>query len=110
MMALAEEAPWVDGAEAPTFTFLPVMKRALLTLLLIGCLLSLGACMFMGPDDKEFFGKGWVNPKELDGTPSPHMPVRPSADQELAPIGEEAPAPVRHPSSSSDDWSTPSPH
>ena len=77
------------------------MKRALFILLLIGCSLSLGACMFMGADDKEFFGKGWVNPKELDTAPPPKMPMRPAADGTPAPTG---------PSARSDgDWSTPAP-
>ena len=84
------------------------MKRALLILLLIGCSLSLGACMFMGADDKEFFGKGWVNPKELDTAPSPRVPVHPTAEGTPAPVGpsarNDAPAP-----SSDTDWSTPAP-
>lgn len=77
------------------------MKRVLLILLMIGGLFSVAACMWMGPDDKEFFGKGWVNPKELDSTPRPHMPVHPVVDSTPAPVG---------PSARSDgEWGTPAP-
>ena len=57
---------------------------------MIVCLLSFGACVFMGADDKEFFGKGWVNPKELDSTPAPRVPMRPSADGTPEPVGPSA--------------------
>ena len=75
------------------------MKRALTTCLLIGCLFSLGACMWMGADDKEFFGKGWVKPTELDGNPP--RPVHPVDD----PL-PGAPEPAAR---SNPEWSTPEP-
>ena len=82
------------------------MKRVLLPLSMIACLLSLGACMFMGTEDKEFFGKGWVNPKELDTTPPPKMPMRPLADGTPEPVGPSArsEASAKHDDA---DWSTP---
>ena len=85
------------------------MKRALLTLLMIACLLSLGACMFMGADDKEFFGKGWVNPKELDNTPSPRVPVRPIESGTPEPVGPSARSDTRA-TQNDTDWSTPVPY
>ena len=81
------------------FLLLSPMKQAITTCLLIGCLFSLGACMWMGPDDKEFFGKGWVKPTELDGTPPRQVPVG-AADDQLP--GVPGPSAV-----STGDWSTP---
>lgn len=81
------------------------MKRVLLTVILLGSLLSLGACMFMGEEDKEFYGKGWVNPKELDKTPAPHMPLRPAADDPA----NASTLPAERSTQSSRDWSTPVP-
>lgn len=65
--------------------------------------------MWMGPEDKEFFGKGWVNPKELDRAPAPNMPVRPGANEASAVL-----APSSGTSASSapnaGDWATPAPY
>ncbi len=79
-----------------------LMKRLLLALLLIGCLCSLGACMFMGSDDREFYGKGWLNPKELDRAPAVPMAIRPAAND--APVGGVVPS-----ATDSGEWSTPPP-
>ena len=81
------------------------MKRVLLTVILLGSLLSLGACMFMGEEDREFYGKGWISPKELDRTPTPHMPVRPAADD----AANANTLPTERATSNSSDWSTPAP-
>ena len=65
--------------------------------------------MWMGPEDKEFFGKGWVNPKELDRGPAPKMPVRAGADDGSAALvpastGSATAAP------NNGEWSTPAPY
>ena len=84
------------------------MKRILLSLLMVVCLLSFSACIFMGSEDKEFFGKGWVNPRELDTPQAPKLPPRPVADGTPEPVGpsvrDEAPA-----THNDVDWSTPAP-
>ena len=71
---------------------LPIMKRFLLLLSLVIVIQTFGGCAFMGPDDREFFGKGWISPKELD-TPAgarhtpdkTTTPVAPDTDAPLAP-------------------------
>ena len=89
------------------------MKRFFLTVVLLGCLASLGACMWMGPEDKEFFGKGWVNPKELDRAPAPKMPVRPGAGDAsavLAPASAPSDAAGTATAPNNEDWATPPPY
>ncbi len=47
------------------------MKTVLLSLLL--AVLG-GGCAFMSPEDRDFYGKGWVKPTDLD-TPMKHHTV-----------------------------------
>lgn len=47
------------------------MKTVLLSLLLVVCA---GGCAFMSPEDRDFYGKGWVKPTDLD-TPMEHTKV-----------------------------------
>lgn len=64
------------------------MKR----LLLLAVVLTLGGCAFMSDEDKDFYGRGWVKPSELDnpypnhaGTPGARTPaVAPSQGSDPA--------------------------
>lgn len=40
--------------------------------------LALSGCALLSADDRDFYGKGWVNPKELDD-PAPKTPAHPKA-------------------------------
>jgi hypothetical protein len=46
------------------------LRVGLLALLLALPLCMLGGCM-MTPEDKAFYGRGWINPDELDQEPAP---------------------------------------
>ena len=48
------------------------MKTVLLSLLLVT---SAGGCAFMSPEDRDFYGKGWIKPTDLD-TPMEHTKVQ----------------------------------
>lgn len=52
------------------------MKTTLLLLLTVLYALTLGGCALMSQEDRDFYGKGWVNPRELDDT-APKMPAHP---------------------------------
>ena len=80
----------------------PVMKTLLLCSLSVAALLASG-CVFMAPEDRDFYGKGWVKPSDLD-TPIPHHAVAdPSRPQ-------TASAPVQPPAAQPDtEWLTPVP-
>jgi hypothetical protein len=56
---------------------------ARLSLLAAGIVL-LGGCAFMSDEDRDFYGKGWVNPRELD-QPAHHPIPNPEAGPESAP-------------------------
>ena len=47
------------------------MQRPVLFLCLTVMLLTLGGCAFMSDEDRDFYGRGWVKPSELD-QPVPH--------------------------------------
>ena len=42
------------------------MKRLLFLAALTAVLSTLGGCAFMSDEDKDFYGRGWVKPTELD--------------------------------------------
>ena len=92
------------------------MKRALCLCLLAVGLFTLNACMFMGSEDREFYGKGWVNPKELDKQPSVPMPMHPETTGSNGPAsggGTDVVVTERTAGTASLDdgeWSTPKPH
>ncbi len=65
----------------------------------------LNGCAFMSDEDRDFYGKGWVNPKELDQQPHHAIP-----DPEAPRDATSAPATTTcgtHPSSESDEWTAP---
>jgi len=65
------------------------MKRLLL-LALFGALLStFNGCALMSDEDKDFYGRGWVNPKELDQQ-YPHHAGTSTAATATAPTGTSA--------------------
>ena len=53
------------------------MKRAFLFLLIVPSLAVLCGCSEMSPDDREFYGKGWIHPGELDKERPTQMPEHP---------------------------------
>ena len=55
------------------------MKRFLLLCSLMTVLAWLGGCVFMNDEDRDFYGRGWVKPAELD-QPIPHHSGPPTAD------------------------------
>lgn len=53
------------------------MKRTMLRLMLaIFGVLAFNGCALMSTEDRDFYGKGWLNPKELDDQPL-KMPAHP---------------------------------
>ena len=42
------------------------MKRFLLPCCLVALLATLNGCAFMSDEDRDFYGRGWVKPSELD--------------------------------------------
>ncbi len=52
------------------------MKTTLLLMLTVLCALAFSGCAMLSADDRDFYGKGWINPKELDDT-APKMPAHP---------------------------------
>jgi hypothetical protein len=67
------------------------MRPALLLLLAGAISLSFCGCAFMSDEDREFYGRGWVNPKELD-TPMKHRTPRAVPTRGLsAPAGQSIP-------------------
>ena len=84
--------------------------RSFLKLLLLACaILSLAGCAFMSDEDRDFYGKGWIHPTELDGPMSHHAipnPENPSSPAVGNPTGPPDP---RDPTATGDAWATPAP-
>ncbi len=81
--------------------------RTLLTALCVSATLLtfVSGCAFMSDEDRDFYGKGWVNPKELDQQPMHHAIPNPEAPDDAA---AAAPASTgTRPSSDSDEWTAP---
>jgi hypothetical protein len=72
---------------------------ARLSLLAAG-MICLGGCAFMSDEDRDFYGKGWVNPRELDQPMQHHAIPNPDAPPDSAPA-------TTHQGSDSDEWTAP---
>lgn len=59
------------------------MKRAFLFLLMVPLLAILCGCSEMSPDDREFYGRGWIHPGELDKERPTQMPAHPETTGSL---------------------------
>ena len=82
------------------------MKTIFLSLLLIVVGLVGGGCAFMDPEDRDFYGKGWVKPTELDREPMHHTIPDPSRPQETTTATTTRTAPAAEPDP---EWLTPVP-
>ena len=61
--------------------------------LFLACLLlATSGCAFMSDEDRDFYGKGWVNPRELDtpmahhAVPNPENPDDPAVSNQAEPL------------------------
>ena len=50
---------------------------------------TLGGCVFMNEEDKDFYGKGWVHPSELDDV-APKRPAVKPVDSDYQPATSTA--------------------
>ena len=78
------------------------MKKHLLVLVAILAGLSLTGCVFMNDEDKEFYGKGWVHPSELDDIAPKHDPMAAAATNTPATTTTNA-----RPQQSAPEWIVP---
>ena len=65
------------------------MKKVLLFLVLAAALATSG-CLIMNDEDRDFYGKGWIKPSELDNT-TPRRIADPSHPEQM----QQADAPAR---------------
>jgi hypothetical protein len=75
------------------------MRLLVRLILLTAGMVSLASCAFMSDEDRDFYGKGWVNPRELDQPMQHHAIPNPEA-----PADASAPATTH---SDSDEWTAP---
>lgn len=54
------------------------MKPTFVLALAVLCSLTFSGCAMLSNDDRDFYGKGWINPKELDDQGS-KMPAHPES-------------------------------
>ncbi len=71
------------------------MKKVLFGLMLVAAVFASGGCAFMSDEDRDFYGKGWVRPSDLD-KPMPHHSVADPSHPEQA---QQVDAPARTASS-----------
>ena len=78
------------------------MKTHLLILSVVLAGLSLTGCAFMNDEDRDFYGKGWVHPTELDEVTPRHDPTAAmaAADRPASASGAQA-------QTSSPEWIVP---
>ena len=50
------------------------MKKVVLSLVLAATVFASGGCAFMSDEDRDFYGKGWIKPSDLD-KPTPHHAI-----------------------------------
>ncbi len=77
------------------------MKRAFLFLLAVSSVAVVCGCSEMSPDDREFYGRGWIHPGDLDRERPTQMPAHPETTGSL---GTE---PASDTSSRGAEWGTP---
>ncbi len=68
------------------------MKRAFLLLLIVPSVLAFCGCTEMSPEDREFYGKGWIHPGELDKERPTAMPAHPETSGSLGAEAANIPA------------------
>ena len=71
----------------PVFPF--SMKTVLLGLALAATFFAAGGCAFMSDEDRDFYGKGWIRPSDLDKT-TPRRIADPSHPETLPQADEPA--------------------
>jgi hypothetical protein len=67
---------------------------------------GLSGCVFMSDEDRDFYGKGWVNPKELDQQPHHTVPNPDALPLDPDESSTAASSSSGHPSASSDEWTS----
>ena len=77
------------------------MKRALMFLLLVCPMAIFCGCSEMSPDDREFYGRGWIHPTDLDQVRPTKMPAHPET------TGSLGTGPVAGNSESGEEWAAP---
>ena len=77
------------------------MKRACLFLWLVPVVAVLCGCTEMSPEDREFYGKGWIHPGELDRERPTQMPNHPETTGSLGTV------PAENLSGHTENWGTP---
>jgi hypothetical protein len=82
----------------------PFARSCATLCLFAAVLVFVSGCAFMSDEDRDFYGKGWINPKELDQQPMHHAIPNPEAPDDSA-----APAATAgtHSNSDSDEWTAP---
>ena len=87
----------------------PALRRPLLLLCLVMVLATLGGCAFMSDEDRDFYGRGWVKPTDLD-QPYPHHST-PSVANTSTPVDSSS-APLSTTSDPAHDsaWDVPGDH
>ncbi len=62
------------------------MKTVFLSLLIAATVLTGSGCIFMSDEDRDFYGKGWVRPADLDRPAPRHTIPDPSRPQQTAAV------------------------
>ena len=76
---------------APARACLPMKTRDLILVAALTAA-SFSGCVFMNDEDKDFYGKGWVHPSELDDTAPRRPTVKPGDSTSQPAISTAAPA------------------
>ncbi len=87
------------------------MKNTRIFLLVLQLLVLLGGCSEMSQEDRDFYGRGWIHPGELDQERPTKMPAHPETTGSLgpAPVASNG-GPVSGnavPSSDGTEWTPP---
>ena len=82
------------------------MKTCLLILVATLTSLSFTGCAFMNDEDRDFYGKGWVHPSELDDVAPKHDPATMAAASSGADYRPAATS-TNHTQQSAPEWIVP---